>query len=500
MSLPNAERISDTAYPGAGARQGADSGLQLSEWAKNRKPLSAPIMINLELTTGCNLQCRHCYNFWREDPASFKDNISTEKLDTILENIITSGVYHVVLTGGEPMLNFNVLEYALKRLSAHNISTSCNSNLMLVSEDRIKRLRDAGLDHILTSLNSFDPETNDFMMNKPGTLARVIDGIKKTVAGGIRVSANMVISGPNAGHVYETGRLCAEIGVQKLFATRLVPAVTAKTITDTELELGREEARDGLEQLFRVRADFGIEVGTLINYPLCFLGDLERWDFLVGRGCPAQTGNRMVVNADGMSHACTHEETPYGSVLETGIRDVFAKMSAWHDGSYRYEGCNDCPYQKVCYSGCRMAAHAYFGEMEEKDPLYIHHSNITNHFKIFVPQELLDGVKAGAEFTVPERIRFREEPGYHTINVRWANAFPVPSEVANFLIERQKAQAPFQLADLPTADGYTDLVYLIYKDAVRPVRDDLDKVMEGMTKFGASVNPWDLPAGLIRAC
>ena len=208
----------------------------------------------------------------------------------------------------------------------------------------------------------------------------------------------------------------------------------------------------------------------------------------------------MVVNADGMSHACTHEETPYGNVLESGIRDVFAKMSAWHDGSYRYEGCNDCPYQKVCYSGCRMAAHAYYGDMVAKDPLYIHHSNITTHFKVNIPKMLLDAVRDGASFHVPDRIRFREEPGYHTINVRWANAFAASSELAGFLIERQKLSEPFTIADIPTEDSYTDLVYLIYKDAVRPVCGDLDSEMEGMTKFGASVNPWDLPSGMIRAC
>ena len=117
-----------------------------------------------------------------------------------------------------------------------------------------------------------------------------------------------------------------------------------------------------------------------------------------------------------------------------------------------------------------------------------------------VPQALLTAVDEGAEFLVPDRIRFRQEPGYHTVNVRWANAFAVPSEIALFMMERQMAAEAFTKADIPTDDGYTDLVYMIYKDAVRPVCDDLNNEMEGMTKFGASVNPWDLPPGMIQPC
>ena len=42
-------------------------------------------------------------------------------------------VFHVVLTGGEPFMNFDVLEYALEEFSAAGISTSVNSNLMLAT-------------------------------------------------------------------------------------------------------------------------------------------------------------------------------------------------------------------------------------------------------------------------------------------------------------------------------------------------------------------------------
>jgi len=207
----------------------------------------------------------------------------------------------------------------------------------------------------------------------------------------------------------------------------------------------------------------------------------------------------MIINADGETHACTHEETPYGNVLETSISDLFGKMNKWHDHSLHYEGCEGCAYKMVCNSGCRMAAKAYYGSMDEKDPLFRHHSNITSQFKIKVPKELIEAVSTGEQFMVPDRVRFRLEAGYHTMNVRWANAFAVPNELAEFLIEKQASKQPFTAQDIPTEDSVTDLIYLIYKDGVRPVVTALDGAMDEIGKFGASVNPWDLPKGLIEA-
>jgi len=59
-------------------------------------------------------------------------------------------VFHVVLTGGEPFMNFDVLVYALEKFSAAGISTSINSNLMLATPEKVLKLRNTGLDHVLT--------------------------------------------------------------------------------------------------------------------------------------------------------------------------------------------------------------------------------------------------------------------------------------------------------------------------------------------------------------
>lgn len=456
---------------------------------RRERILSAPIMINLEIASGCNMKCVHCYNFWREENDK-GDKIDKEKFDIILDKIIEAKVFHVVLTGGEPFVNFDVLEYGIKKLTENNISSSVNSNLTLASPEKVKRLSAAGLDHILTSINSHISEKNDKVFNSKGALEKLKNGIKNSVAGGIRVSANMVISENNKDDIYETGRLCAELGVQKLFSTRLVPSVNVKKPTEKEIKLSKESALEALDEMLRVKKDFDIAVGSLISYPLCLLGDLEKYSDFIGRGCPAYRGNRMVVNADGLVHACTHEEVDYGNVFENSITEIFKKMNKWHDGSYLFEGCKTCPYINVCNSGCRSAALGYFKKIEAKDPLYTGWKSIKNKISLDIPKDIENLVDENEDFIVPDTIRFRKENGFYTINIRWANAFDIDTESAEFLLDAQKNKRKLNRIDFEEKFTRKDMIELIYKEALIPADNSLVEKLNG--KVGCSINPKDL--------
>jgi len=414
-------------------------------------------------------------------------------MDRLVEMIRRNNVFHVVLTGGEPFLNFDVLEYALKEFHALGISTSVNSNLMLATPDKIQRLRNTGLDHVLTSLNSHNPEVNDYMVNKKGAFFRIIQGIKTAIDKGVRVSANMIICRTNKDHIYETTKLCSEIGVQKIFATRLVPSINVENPSETDLQLDREDALNAIDNLLSAQKHFGIEIGILIGYPLCLLGNLDKYREFVGRGCPAQRGNRMVINADGETHACTHESNSYGNVFDIGIKKAFENMLRWHDGSFLYQGCKDCEYINVCGSGCRSAAFSYFNKMDEKDPLFIGRANIKHHYRIDIPSEINTLIDRNESFAVPETIRFRPEKGFYTINIRWANAYTIDKNIADFLRNKQSAGKTISLGNMIGKNPRDDLIKLIFKEALVPA-DPLSRTsLKNCVKKGCSVNPYDLP-------
>ncbi len=456
-----------------------------------KRIFSAPTAVNLELTEICNVACRHCYNFWREDRVS-SISLDKDRMDRLVEKFREAGIFHVILSGGEPFAEFDVLEYAIDTLLQNNISVSCNSNLMLTTEDKIERLAAAGLDHILTSLPSGDPATCDHIMNQVGAFEKVVKGIEETVAGGIRVSANMVLMRSNLGQVYQTAELLSQLGVQKLFFTRSVPPVS-QSEPDTELDVGPEEMKGALDAALQAKADFGIQVGSLVSYPLCFLGDLEKYADFVGRGCPSQSGHRMSINATGDIHACVHEDESYGNVFESPLAEIYqTRMRKWHDQRFYYEGCRGCEYIEICESSCSMMALGHYGSHKEKDPLFVGPQGIIKHFKVAGNTDILDAMESGMAFSVPKRLRFRKEDGFYLLSIRWANVITLPTVIAEFLLSRQHSGDPFTLEDF--GKEHRDLLAgLFFKDAVVSCDERKTRQVKRESPTGLSVNLENLP-------
>ena len=441
-----------------------------------KRLFSAPTTVNLELTELCNVKCRHCYNFWRDESMGV-NTVSAEKMNDITNKLAE---------GGEPFSKFALLESAISGLAKKNISMSVNSNLMLATEERTKKLASYGVDHILTSLPSPDPELNDYIMNQPGAFDLIMKGIRATVAAGIRVSVNMVITRQTMGQVYEAGKLLSDLGCQKLFTTRAVPPTYSDTEQDDNYILTFEEQKKALDDALRVKEDFGLMIGTLVSYPLCFLEDLDKYADFVGRGCPAQAGHRMSINANGDVHACVHEEEGYGNILTKSVKEIYQgqQYRRWHKGDFHYEGCKGCRYIDICESGCSMTSVGVYGEHSAKDPLYQGYHVFKKHYDLVVDKKVIEKIEKGVNFTVPKRIRFRKEDGFYLLNIRWGNSITVDNDMAEFLMRYQELSEPFNINDL--GKGKEEfLANLYFKDAIES--EDININTE-RDKLGLSFN------------
>lgn len=337
---------------------------------KNDMVLSAPTTTHIELTSSCNEKCRHCYNFWRQYEGYTPKKVSKKQLDFILEEFKRNHVFHTIFTGGEPFLNFDNLVYGIREFSRAGISVSCNSNLLLATPERIRKLKEAGLEHILTTLNSYNATVNDFIVSTPGAYRKIITGIKNAVDNGIRISVNMIISQINLDHIYPTARTSTLLGAKKFHATRTVPLLSRPLDEQRELQISKENALIILEQLVKVKEDFGIDVGTLIPFPYCLYGDkLDTYKEIYSHGCPA--GNKMMsLNANGDAHACVHEARNYGNIFEIGLKGVWDNMKEWRGDLFPKE-CKACSLFDICNGGCRIVGETYTGSLKAYDNLRV---------------------------------------------------------------------------------------------------------------------------------
>lgn len=318
------------------------------------KTLNAPLAAHLEINTGCNQQCRHCYNFWRDDKSNADTSISEELAAQIINQLHNNKVFHVILTGGEPLLNKSTLLFVMGELSKRNITFSLNSNLALLTEKSAKELRTAGLKTVLTSLLSYDAATHDFLSNTKESFARVVRGIKFARGAGLRVGVNMVVTKNNLSHVSKTGEFARELGAFAFSATRVVAPRTPTRQLTQELLLAPDDVKMIAKQMLFLTKS-GLKLDSLIPYPTCFFDNKESQLLFGQRACSAGKTS-LTIASDGAVRACPHHEVAYGSLSTDNLSSIWLKMNQWRDGSLIPQTCLSCQLISVCGGGCRVAS------------------------------------------------------------------------------------------------------------------------------------------------
>jgi MoaA/NifB/PqqE/SkfB family radical SAM enzyme len=138
--------------------------------------------LQIELTSRCNEHCIHCYI-----PHESRDHdMDSSLLRSILDQCRDIGVEQIFFSGGEPMLHPGLLD-ALDRANWHGFRIRLFSNLTLLNDDIVNKLKTWRIHEVQASLYSVDPEIHDAVTKKPGSCELTKQGIKQLAATGIPV-------------------------------------------------------------------------------------------------------------------------------------------------------------------------------------------------------------------------------------------------------------------------------------------------------------------------
>jgi MoaA/NifB/PqqE/SkfB family radical SAM enzyme len=111
-----------------------------------------PIMARLIPIRRCNLSCTYCNEY--------DDHSKPIPLDTIrkrIDKLADLKTSIVTLSGGEPLLHPE-LDDVIRRMRERGVIAGMITNGYLLTADRIKRLNDAGLDHMQISIDNVMPD------------------------------------------------------------------------------------------------------------------------------------------------------------------------------------------------------------------------------------------------------------------------------------------------------------------------------------------------------
>src|SRR5882724_12107364 len=161
--------------------------------------LPNPLALIAEITHRCPLHCVYCSN--PLELAAANSELKTEDWLRVFAEAAQMGVLHLHLTGGEPLARTD-----LEQLTAAAHQCGLYTNLITsglgLSRERLKRLVDAGLDHIQLSFQDSQQERADWIAGTKSFAHKI------EVAGWIRehriaFTANLVVHRQNLDHLEE---------------------------------------------------------------------------------------------------------------------------------------------------------------------------------------------------------------------------------------------------------------------------------------------------------
>ena len=152
--------------------------------------------MDIAVDYACNMRCVHCSAASLSDPGTPK--LTLQDYATLARMLRAQGCLIFHFTGGEPLLRKD-LEEIIKAFKPSMCSISIQSNGLLVTRERLRSLRRAGVDIFNVSIDSGIPEEHDAFRRTPGAFAKAVEAVKMAMQEGFCVTISTCISHANLG-------------------------------------------------------------------------------------------------------------------------------------------------------------------------------------------------------------------------------------------------------------------------------------------------------------
>lgn len=258
-----------------------------------RDSFSRPLRdLRISVTDRCNFRCTYCMpkEIFGANHAFLdrKALLTFEEITRVSSLFVQSGVEKIRLTGGEPLLRRDIhllVEMLANLPGLKDLTLTTNGSVL--SAERAKTLRDAGLHRITVSLDALDESTFKAMNDVGFSVARVLQAIDDAARAGLTpVKVNMVVKRginehavlPMARHFKGTGhivRFIEYMDVGNSNGWRLDDVVSATEIMETiSAELSIEPANPNYKGEVAKRwryCDGSGEIGIIssVTQPFC---------------------------------------------------------------------------------------------------------------------------------------------------------------------------------------------------------------------------------------
>jgi pyrroloquinoline quinone biosynthesis protein E len=336
-----------------------------------------PIGLVAELSHRCPQSCVYCSN--PVDLERKSAEISTESWRRVFRQAAELGVLQLHLSGGEPSVRGD-LDALVEQASAVDLYSNLITSGVLLDQERLGRLVDAGLDHVQLSVQGASSACADKIAGLDGAHQKKLEFAGWVRQAGLPLTINAVMHRQNLDELEELIELAVEVDASRIEVAHTQYYGWALENRDALMPT-REQVREATATVERARRRLK---GTLrIDYVTP--------DYYASRpkACMGGWGRRlMVISPSGLALPChaarSIDGLSFDNVEERSVGEIWRDSTAFEKfrgTSWMSEPCQSCPRREQDFGGCRCQAFALTGDATNADPtceLSEHHGKLAD--------------------------------------------------------------------------------------------------------------------------
>jgi radical SAM protein with 4Fe4S-binding SPASM domain len=317
----------------------------------------------LEVTNRCNMRCIHCEvrgGEVRMDPP-------LENVFKMIDSIATIPEFKMlVLTGGDPLMNSNILEI-IDYARSYGFEIVVATNGTLISENMARELSRRWVAGVAVSLDFIEPKLHDYFRGVPGTWIRTMEGVRNSLREKLYLQVNITISKLNLHELPSLLYLADMLGAHVILLYQFQPFGRGLKI-NSEM-LGRSEFLKVIETTINIQKKLNALI-VPIGLPEYFAYLSGKVDSRLIHGCIAGKG-MFYVKWYGEVWPCVFLQVGIGNIIKEPAVKIWRgnKILAKLRNRENLEGpCKSCIHREIC-GGCRSRAYLLTGNIFASDPL-----------------------------------------------------------------------------------------------------------------------------------
>jgi len=346
------------------------------------KLMRTPRVVDIAITSSCNLQCLYCYHF-NNPELDYKD-LNAVEWQTFFKELGNLSIMSVCLAGGEPFVRKDLPEI-LDGIVENRMRYSILSNGMLINDKLAELVSLTGrCNGVQVSLDGSCPEINDICRGA-GSFAGAVRGIKILQNYKIPVTVRVTISKYNLRDLDKTVQfLLDDLGIE-FISTNSAGFLGSCKLNSENVQLDLLERQEAMKALLNLAKKYktriGAAAGPLADARIWREMENSRLNGAIVQGKGRLTGcgcafSKIAVRSDGAIVPCNMlSHIILGWINKDSLQDIWQCSSELNRIRSRskialdeFVQCKGCKYVSYCTGNCPGLGYNLTGNIYSPSP------------------------------------------------------------------------------------------------------------------------------------